>query len=119
MGPEPADGGEHGAENGGAENNEELVLAEREEQALGQTSGLAAELEERYVGTIRTLRQRLDYEVRTAQSLRSAKAKQFGEPSELEAFFVRCIEKVKGEVAARRTASRQNRLAAPKGAKNP
>merc|ERR1719487_1211586 len=69
MGPESPEGGEAPPED---YNNEQMVPAEEEGGPNGQGTGISMELEERYVSTIRNLRQRLDHEVRTAQSLRSA-----------------------------------------------
>jgi len=47
--------------------------------------------------------------------MRSVSDRQFGEPSELESFFLHCIDKVKAEIAERRqnTAEYNKRLAAP------
>jgi len=65
-------------------------------------SGLSRELEERYQNTVRRLKQQLEGEQRQAAKMRAVSDRQFGEPSELEAFFVDCVEKVKVDINARR-----------------
>eukprot|EP00746_Dinoflagellata_sp_MGD_P163773 gnl/MRDRNA2_/MRDRNA2_91990_c0_seq1.p1 gnl/MRDRNA2_/MRDRNA2_91990_c0~~gnl/MRDRNA2_/MRDRNA2_91990_c0_seq1.p1 ORF type:complete len:356 (+),score=112.14 gnl/MRDRNA2_/MRDRNA2_91990_c0_seq1:110-1177(+) len=79
-----------------------------------QNTGIARELEERYMGAIKSLKHQLDSEQRAAAKLRSVSERQFGEPSELEAFFIRCVDKVKGDIIERRRGSKQNPLTAPK-----
>merc|ERR1712118_311745 len=58
-----------------------------------------------------------EQEQRAAAKLRSVSERQFGEPSELEAFFIRCVDKVKGNILERRRTSKQNALTAPKSSK--
>jgi len=65
-------------------------------------SGLSRELEERYQNTVRRLKQQLEGEQRQAAKMRAVADRQFGDPSELEAFFIDCVEKVKGDVNVRR-----------------
>lgn len=72
------------------------------EDAGTSSAGLSKELELRYQGCVKRLRQQLDTEQRLAARLRAVSDRQFGEPSELEAFFVDCVEHVKGDVANRR-----------------
>lgn len=64
--------------------------------------GLSRELEERYQMCVKRLKQQLETEQRLAAKMRSVSDRQFGEPSELESFFLECIEKIKGEIAERR-----------------
>lgn len=65
-------------------------------------SGLSRELEERYQNTVRRLKQQLESEQRQAAKMRAVSDRQFGEPSELEAFFIDCVEKVKVDINTRR-----------------
>jgi len=65
-------------------------------------SGLSKELEERYQMCVKRLKQQLETEQRLAAKMRSVSDRQFGEPSELEAFFLHCIERVKAEIGDRR-----------------
>jgi len=65
-------------------------------------SGLSRELEDRYQTCVKKLRQQLESEQRLAAKLRATSDRQFGEPSELEAFFVDCVEQVKQDVNDRR-----------------
>jgi hypothetical protein len=78
-------------------------------------SGLSKELEERYQNTVKRLKQQLETEQRLAAKMRAVSDRQFGEPSELEAFFLHCIDKVKSEMAERRKNTQENnrRLSAP------
>merc|ERR1719160_1667508 len=64
--------------------------------------GLSRELEERYQMCVKRLKQQLDTEQRLAAKMRSVSDRQFGEPSELEAFFLHCIEQVKRDISERR-----------------
>jgi len=82
-------------------------------------TGIARELEERYIGAIKSLKHQLESEQRAAAKMRSVSERQFGEPSELEAFFIRCVDKVKMNILERRRNSSQNALTAPKRGKNP
>eukprot|EP00443_Scrippsiella_acuminata_P127382 CAMPEP_0115655878 /NCGR_PEP_ID=MMETSP0272-20121206/43868_1 /TAXON_ID=71861 /ORGANISM="Scrippsiella trochoidea, Strain CCMP3099" /LENGTH=371 /DNA_ID=CAMNT_0003093841 /DNA_START=30 /DNA_END=1142 /DNA_ORIENTATION=- len=66
------------------------------------SSGLSKELEDRYQTCVKRLKQQLETEQRLAAKLRAVSDRQFGEPSELEAFFVDCVEHVKGDIAERR-----------------
>merc|ERR1711904_108616 len=79
-----------------------------------QHTGISRDLEERYVSAIKSLKHQLEQEQRAAAKLRSVSERQFGEPSELEAFFIRCVDKVKGDIIERRRGSKQNALTAPK-----
>merc|ERR1719313_162738 len=79
-----------------------------------QQTGIARELEERYIGAIKSLKHQLESEQRAAAKMRSVSERQFGEPSELEAFFIRCVDRVKGNILERRVNSKQNGLTAPK-----
>jgi hypothetical protein len=71
----------------------------------GAGPALSRELEERYQVTVKRLKQQLETEQRLVGKLRSVSDRQFGDPSELEAFFVDCVEKVKGQIGERRRAS--------------
>merc|ERR1712118_478700 len=79
-----------------------------------QQTGIARELEERYIGAIKSLKHQLESEQRAAAKMRSVSERQFGEPSELEAFFIRCVDKVKGNIFERRRGAKQNALTAPR-----
>lgn len=72
------------------------------EDASAPGSGLSRELEERYQAAVRKLKQQLQTEQRLAGKLRAVADRQFGEPSELEAFFVDCVDRVKVDVEERR-----------------
>mmetsp|Transcript_105803 Transcript_105803/g.183938 ORF Transcript_105803/g.183938 Transcript_105803/m.183938 type:complete len:350 (-) Transcript_105803:68-1117(-) len=76
---------------------------------------LSKELEERYQTCVKRLKQQLETEQRLAAKMRAVSDRQFGEPSELESFFLHCIDKVKAEIAERRknTQEYNKRLAAP------
>merc|ERR1719482_154209 len=65
-------------------------------------SGLSRELEERYQMCVKRLKQQLETEQRLAAKMRTVSDRQFGDPSELESFFLQCIEKVKLEIDERR-----------------
>jgi hypothetical protein len=65
-------------------------------------SGLSRELEERYQMCVKRLKQQLETEQRLAAKMRSVSDRQFGEPSELEAFFLQCIEQVKRDIKVRK-----------------
>jgi hypothetical protein len=65
-------------------------------------SGLSRELEERYQMCVKRLKQQLETEQRLAAKMRSVSDRQFGEPSDLESFFLQCIEQVKSDISARR-----------------
>jgi len=71
--------------------------------ALTNGSGLSRELEERYQMCVKRLKKQLETEQRLAAKMRSVSDRQFGEPSELEGFFLNCIEKVKSDIGDRRT----------------
>lgn len=65
-------------------------------------SGLSRELEDRYQSCVKKLKQQLETEQRLAAKLRAVSDRQFGEPSELESFFLDCVEHVKRDIGARR-----------------
>merc|ERR1711865_41902 len=62
---------------------------------------------ERYQTCVKRLKQQLETEQRLAAKMRSVSDRQFGEPSELEGFFLNCIEKVKGEIGGRRNVTKE------------
>lgn len=66
------------------------------------SNGLSHELESRYQACVKRLKQQLETEQRLAAKLRVVSDRQFSEPSELESFFVECVERVKGDVGERR-----------------
>mmetsp|Transcript_73505 Transcript_73505/g.137345 ORF Transcript_73505/g.137345 Transcript_73505/m.137345 type:complete len:349 (-) Transcript_73505:126-1172(-) len=66
------------------------------------SGGLSPELEQRYQNCVRRLKQQLETEQRLAQKMRNVADRQFTEPSELEAFFSECIDKVKADISERR-----------------
>jgi len=65
-------------------------------------SGLSRELEERYQMCVKRLKQQLETEQRLAAKMRTVSDRQFGDPSELETFFLHCIETIKAEIGGRR-----------------
>lgn len=65
-------------------------------------AALSKELETRYQKTIQRLKQQLETEQRLVSKMRAVTDRQFDEPSELEALFIRCVEQVKSEVEQRR-----------------
>jgi len=71
-----------------------------ETQAL--TSGLSRELEERYQMCVKRLKQQLETEQRLAAKMRSVSDRQFGDPSDLEDFFLQCIDQVKLQISDRK-----------------
>jgi hypothetical protein len=73
-------------------------------QAL-EDQPLSMELEQRYQVTVQRLKQQLDTEQRLVGKLRSVADRQFGNPSELEALFVDCVDKVKNTILERRRAT--------------
>lgn len=73
-----------------------------EDGARATESGLSRELEERYQSCVKKLKQQLETEQRLAAKLRAVSDRQFGEPSELEAFFVECVDQVKHDISGRR-----------------
>lgn len=66
------------------------------------TSGLSKDLEQKYQSCVKRLKQQLETEQRLAGKLRSVADRQFSEPSELEDFFLECVEKVRCSVEGRR-----------------
>lgn len=80
-------------------------------------TGLSRELEQRYQSCVKRLKQQLETEQRLAAKMRAVSDRQFGEPSELEAFFLQCVDQVKGEVTDRRRVTAAARAKAPPLAK--
>ncbi|CAE7936538.1 unnamed protein product [Symbiodinium necroappetens] len=68
-------------------------------------NGLSQELEEKYQTTVRRLKQQLQQEQKQAAKMRAIADRQFTEPSELEAFFLECVDQVKTEITERRKAA--------------
>jgi len=81
-------------------------------ETLALTGGLSKELEERYQMCVKRLKRQLETEQRLAAKMRSVSDRQFGDPSDLESFFLECIDKVKVEINERRkgTAEYNNRI---------
>lgn len=79
------------------------------------TFGLAKELEARYQETVKKLKQQLEQEQRTAAKLRGSASRQFGEPSQLEDFFVGCVDKVKAEIVERKSSATLSALTLSQG----
>lgn len=101
---------------------QETTLPSQEdgEKTLALTSGLSKELEERYQMCVKRLKQQLETEQRLAAKMRSVSDRQFGDPSELESFFLQCIEKVKLEINDRRKGTAEyNKKMGNKGTKGP
>lgn len=78
------------------------------EDAGGTSGGLSKELEAKYQAAKRRLKQQLATEQKLAAKLRASTEKQFAEPSELESFFVECVDKVKSNIADRKRATGAN-----------
>jgi len=78
-------------------------------------SGLSKELEERYQSCVKRLKSQLETEQRLAAKMRAVSDRQFGEPSELESFFLHCIDTIKSDILERRKSTQESnrRLAAP------
>mmetsp|Transcript_45684 Transcript_45684/g.145869 ORF Transcript_45684/g.145869 Transcript_45684/m.145869 type:complete len:354 (-) Transcript_45684:78-1139(-) len=90
------------------------------EDAVQTQSGLSRELEERYQSCVKRLKQQLETEQRLAAKMRAVSDRQFGEPSELEAFFTRCVEQVRSEIEERRRAQREEQHASrPRSRQDP
>mmetsp|Transcript_32222 Transcript_32222/g.74348 ORF Transcript_32222/g.74348 Transcript_32222/m.74348 type:complete len:347 (+) Transcript_32222:55-1095(+) len=68
-------------------------------------NGLSQELEEKYQMTVKRLKQQLQQEQKQAAKMRAISDRQFSEPSELEAFFLECVDKVKADITDRRKAA--------------
>mmetsp|Transcript_43406 Transcript_43406/g.86081 ORF Transcript_43406/g.86081 Transcript_43406/m.86081 type:complete len:355 (-) Transcript_43406:81-1145(-) len=77
--------------------SEECMRAPEDSPAV-----LSKELETRYQKTIQRLKQQLETEQRLVSKMRAVTDRQFDEPSELEALFMRCVAHVKSEVEQRR-----------------
>eukprot|EP00411_Alexandrium_monilatum_P008215 CAMPEP_0175291370 /NCGR_PEP_ID=MMETSP0093-20121207/56371_1 /TAXON_ID=311494 /ORGANISM="Alexandrium monilatum, Strain CCMP3105" /LENGTH=352 /DNA_ID=CAMNT_0016587119 /DNA_START=17 /DNA_END=1075 /DNA_ORIENTATION=+ len=78
--------------------------------------GLSKELEERYQNCVKRLKAQLESEQRLSAKMRAVADRQFTEPSELEAFFLQCVEQVKAEVGDRRKSQRQREASKGKAA---
>jgi len=88
-------------------------------EMLALTSGLSRELEERYQMCVKRLKRQLETEQRLAAKMRSVSDRQFGDPSELEDFFLQCIEKVKFEINGRRNGNADYNSMGKKGGPAP
>mmetsp|Transcript_6897 Transcript_6897/g.12192 ORF Transcript_6897/g.12192 Transcript_6897/m.12192 type:complete len:347 (-) Transcript_6897:135-1175(-) len=89
---------------------------EVEDSPQGQAySGLSQELEERYQATVKSLKLKLVQEQRSSAKMRAVADRQFGEPSELEAFFLDCVDKVKETISHRKKAAMGQGKAKTKG----
>jgi len=90
-------------------------------------SGLSAELEGKYQQTVKKLREQLAAERRTVGKLRTAAERSFQEPSELETYFVDCVNQLKAGIDERRRAATayhnvpkaRNRSGTPTGQSGP
>jgi chromosome segregation ATPase len=80
---------------------QEPVTASAPEQQASPVA-LSTEMQQRYQDCIDRLRRQLESEQRLAAKLRAMGDRQFGDPSELEAYFLQCVDRVRGEVADRR-----------------
>mmetsp|Transcript_30785 Transcript_30785/g.73824 ORF Transcript_30785/g.73824 Transcript_30785/m.73824 type:complete len:390 (-) Transcript_30785:226-1395(-) len=78
---------------------------------------LSVELEQRYVQTIASLKKQIQGERRTAQNLREARSMQSGPQSEIEEYFIKCVEQVKTEINDRRLRALNDGLAVPRAHK--
>lgn len=65
-------------------------------------SGLSKELEQRYQNCVKRLKQQLETEQRLAAKMRAVSDRQFGEPSDLESFFLQCVQQVQNDIGDRR-----------------
>jgi len=77
--------------------------AQIEDFQMGQAfSGLSQEVEGRYQATVKSLKMKLVQEQRSASKMRAVADRQFGQPSDLEAFFLQCVDQVKDGIDGRR-----------------
>lgn len=90
------------------ERSDQLALAPADldtEDALEMpASGLSRELESKYQTCVGRLKEQLASERRQAAKMRAVGDRQFGEPSEMEDYFSRCVEQVKSEIQERKKA---------------
>ncbi|CAK9048685.1 unnamed protein product [Durusdinium trenchii] len=87
-------------------------VTQADEEVLGPAyTGLSQELEVKYQTTVKRLKHQLQQEQKQATKLRAIADRQFTEPSELEAFFVDCVEQVKGDISQRRKLALEQRQA--------
>lgn len=87
--------------------NQEVAAIENVPDAQGASNGLSAELEQRYQSCVKRLKQQLESEQKLAAKMRAVSDHQFDEPSELESFFLQCIDKVKAEIVQRKKDSKE------------
>jgi len=81
-------------------------------------SGMAHELEERYQKYEQRLRRQLEAEKRLSAKMRAVSDKNFSEPSELESFFLQCVDRVKADIDERRQRAQVEKIqnkARPRG----
>ena len=64
----------------------------------GGTQPMLAEGEQRFVDTIRHLKESLEKEQRTVRMLKAARANSYTKKSELEEFFLKCIDEARKDV---------------------
>lgn len=67
-------------------------------RSTGPQQQLLMEGEQRYVDTIRHLKESLEKEQRTVRMLKAARANTYTKKSELEEFFLKCIDEARKDV---------------------
>jgi len=77
--------------------------------------GLSHELEQRYQTCVQRLQQQLETERKLAAKMRAVSDRHFAEPSELEQFFLDCVEKVKSGIVERKAVSKDQSARLKKG----
>eukprot|EP00913_Durusdinium_trenchii_P007929 g7435.t1 len=87
-------------------------VTQADEEVLGPAyTGLSQERREGGASSFKRLKHQLQQEQKQATKLRAIADRQFTEPSELEAFFVDCVEQVKGDISQRRKLALEQRQA--------
>lgn len=83
--------------------------------STGSAGKLSQELELRYQTCVKRLQQQLETERKLAAKMRAVSDKQFSEPSDLEEFFLDCVEKVRHDIGERKKVGREENQRLKKG----
>lgn len=83
--------------------------------AAGVGGKLSDELQQRYTTCIARLQQQLASEKKLSAKMRAVSDKQFSEPSELEEFFIDCVDRVKADISERKRIGREEHQRMTKG----
>merc|ERR550514_863963 len=75
--------------------------------ASGQSPQMLMEGEQRFVDTIRHLKGSLEREQRNVRTLKAARASSYSQKSELEEFFLRCIDEARKDVMRKKHRQQQ------------